>query len=143
MRSNFYPCAHVYTILPPSERNNFDWSLKCICSVFIMQTSDQFSSVGQSSPTLCDPMNCSIPGFPVLHYLPDFAQTHVHWVMVLSSHLILCCPSSTFHLFWVFVCNSFFSSFLAMFSIDWAMCFSLFNLKNVYGLEVVSFISLY
>ena len=28
---------------------------------------------------LCDPMNCSTPGFPVLHYLPEFAQTHVHW----------------------------------------------------------------
>ena len=30
--------------------------------------------------TLCDLMDCSIPGFPVLHYLPDFARTHVHWV---------------------------------------------------------------
>ena len=30
--------------------------------------------------TLCDPMNCSMPGFSVLHYLPEFAQTHVHWV---------------------------------------------------------------
>ena len=29
---------------------------------------------------LCDPMDCSTPGFPVLHYLPEFAQTHVHWV---------------------------------------------------------------
>ena len=29
---------------------------------------------------LCDPINCSTPGFPVLHYLPEFAQTHVHWV---------------------------------------------------------------
>ena len=34
----------------------------------------------QSCPTLCNPMNCSTPGFPVLHYLPQFAQTHVHWV---------------------------------------------------------------
>ena len=31
-------------------------------------------------PTLCDPVDCSIPGFPVLHYLPEFAQTPVHWV---------------------------------------------------------------
>ena len=31
-------------------------------------------------PTLWDPMDCSIPGFPVLHCLPDFAQPHVHWV---------------------------------------------------------------
>ena len=30
--------------------------------------------------TLCDPMDCSIPGFPVFQYLPQFAQTHVHWV---------------------------------------------------------------
>ena len=38
------------------------------------------SSVAESYLTLCDPMNCSTPGFPVLHYLPEFAQTHVHWV---------------------------------------------------------------
>ena len=31
-------------------------------------------------PTLCDPMDCRTPGFPVLHYLLEFAQTHVHWV---------------------------------------------------------------
>ena len=37
-------------------------------------------SVTKSCPTLCDPTNCSKPGFPVLHYLPEFAQTHVHWV---------------------------------------------------------------
>ena len=29
---------------------------------------------------LCDPMDCSMPGFPVIHYLPEFAQTYVHWV---------------------------------------------------------------
>ena len=34
----------------------------------------------QSCPTLCDPMDCSTPGFPVLHHLFEFAQTHVHWV---------------------------------------------------------------
>ena len=37
-------------------------------------------SVAQSCPTLCDPMDCSTPGFPVLHHLPEFAQTHLHWV---------------------------------------------------------------
>ena len=37
-------------------------------------------SVAKSCPTLCDPMNCSTPGFPVLHYLLEFTQTHVHWV---------------------------------------------------------------
>ena len=38
------------------------------------------SSVTQSCPTLCDPMDCSTPGFPVLHCLTEFAETHVHWV---------------------------------------------------------------
>ena len=37
-------------------------------------------SVAQSSPNLCDPMDCSTPGFPVLHHLPECAQTHVHRV---------------------------------------------------------------
>ena len=40
----------------------------------------QFSSVTQLCPTLCDPMDCSMPGFPVHHQLPEFTQTHVHWV---------------------------------------------------------------
>ena len=40
----------------------------------------QFSSVAQLSPTLCDPMNCSTPGLPVHHELPEFTQTHVHRV---------------------------------------------------------------
>ena len=44
---------------------------KLLCSV-------QFSSVAQSCPTLCDPMNCSMPGFPVHHQLLEFTQTHIH-----------------------------------------------------------------
>ena len=40
----------------------------------------QFSSVTQSWPTLWDPMNDSMPGLPVHHQLPEFTQTHVHWV---------------------------------------------------------------
>ena len=38
----------------------------------------QFSSVTQSCPTLCNPMNRSMPGLPVHHQLPEFTQTHVH-----------------------------------------------------------------
>ena len=41
---------------------------------------DQFSSVAQSCPTLCDPMNRSTPGLPAHHQLPEFTQTHVHRV---------------------------------------------------------------
>ena len=50
------------------------------------QWNDQFSilgfhsSVTKSCLTLCNPMDCSMPAFPVLHYLPVFAQTHIHWV---------------------------------------------------------------
>ena len=40
----------------------------------------QFSSVAQLCPPLCDPMNCSTPGLPVHHQLPEFTQTHVHQV---------------------------------------------------------------
>ena len=50
------------------------------------------SSITQSSLTLCDPMDCSAPGFTVHHQLLEFVQTHVHWVSDASNHLILCCP---------------------------------------------------
>ena len=49
-------------------------------------------SAAKSRPTLCDPMGCSTPGFPVHHHLPEPAQTHVHWVVMPSNHLILCRP---------------------------------------------------
>ena len=52
----------------------------------------QFSSVAQSCPTLCDPMNCSTLGLPVHHHLPEFTQTHLHRSVMPSSHLILCPP---------------------------------------------------
>ena len=55
--------------------------------------------VAKSCPTFCDPKNCSTPGFPVLHYLPEFAQTHVHWVSdaIQPSHPVApfsSCPQS-------------------------------------------------
>ena len=46
----------------------------------LLSYSLQFSSVTQSYPTLCTPMDCSTPGFPVHHQLPELAQTHVLWV---------------------------------------------------------------
>ena len=51
----------------------------------------QFSSVAQSCPTLCDPMNRSMPGLPVHHQFPEFTQTHVHWVgdAIQPSHPLL------------------------------------------------------
>ena len=52
---------------------------------------DQFSSAAQSRPTLCNPIDRSIPGFPVHNQLPELAQTHVHWVGVAThpSHHLL------------------------------------------------------
>ena len=57
-------------------------------------------SVAKSCPTLHDPMNCSSPVFPVLHYLLEFAQTHVHWVndAIQPSHPLLSPSASTFNL---------------------------------------------
>ena len=51
----------------------------CCCSIF------------KSCPTFCDPMDYSIPGHPVLHCLPEFVQTHIHWVgdAIQPSHLLL------------------------------------------------------
>ena len=60
----------------------------------------QFSSVTQSYPTLCDPMDCSTPGFPVHHQLSELAQTHVHQVgdAVQPSHPLSSPSSPAFNL---------------------------------------------
>ena len=65
----------------------------------VIETVDRFSSetillllVVQSCPTLCDPTDCSMHGFHIHHQLPEFAQTHVHWVGDAIHHLILCHP---------------------------------------------------
>ena len=81
-----------------------------------MFSSVQFSSVTQSCPTLCDPMNHSTPGFPVHHQLQEFIQTQCIKLVMPSSHLILGHPllllplisssirvfsnESTFHMSW-------------------------------------------
>ena len=70
-----------------------------------------YCSVTQSCPTLCDPRDCSMPGFPVLHYLPEFTQTHVHWIndaiQPSSSVTLFSCPQSvptsgSFPMSWLF-----------------------------------------
>ena len=66
--------------------------------------------LGQTLPPY--PLDCSTPGFPILHYLPEFAQTHVHWVgdAIQPSHL--CCP--LFSLPSIFPSNRVFSKQLAL-----------------------------
>ena len=60
----------------------------------------QFSSVAQSCLTLCDPMNCSMPGFPVHHHLPELFQNHVHCICnaIQPSHPLLSPSSPAFNL---------------------------------------------
>ena len=58
-------------------------------------SSVQFSSIAQSYPTLCNPMDYSMPSFTVHHQLPELTQTHVHWVsdtIQLSHPLSSPCP---------------------------------------------------
>ena len=57
----------------PKYPSTEDW-----IKMWYTQWNIQFSSVTQLCPTLCDPMNCSTPGLPVHHQLPEFTQTHVH-----------------------------------------------------------------
>ena len=69
----------------------FNYKLLCIFHYFsLLLSSVQFSSVAQSCPTLCNPMKRSTPGLPVHHQLPEFTQTHVHWVSdaIQPSHLL-------------------------------------------------------
>ena len=82
-------------------------------SLLLLLLSPQFSSVIQLSPNLCDPMDCSMPGFPVPHQLPELAQIHVHWVSDAISHLVLCHPFSclqTFPASGAFQMSQFFTS---------------------------------
>ena len=65
------------------HRTNSHWQYIYIHSI---------SSVAQSCPTLCDPMDCSTPGFPVHHQLPELAQTHVHWISDAIQPCHLCHP---------------------------------------------------
>ena len=60
---------HIFCVLPSNGK-----------APYTHIRSDQIRSVAQSCPTLCDPMNRSTPGLPVHHQLPEFTQTHVHWV---------------------------------------------------------------
>ena len=74
-----------------SLKNHFSTvgSGHALCS--ILSGVFQFSSVTQSCPTLCDSMDCSTPGLPVHHQLPEFTQTHVRWVVdaIQPSHPLL------------------------------------------------------
>ena len=69
-------------------------------SILVPIVSVQYSSVTQSCPTLYDPMDGSVPGFPVHHQLPELAQTHVYWVhdAIQPFHLLLSPSPPAFNL---------------------------------------------
>ena len=112
----------ICTLWPSDHANN----VHCCCSVT------------QSCPTLCDPTDCSTPGFPVLHHLPELAQTHVHWVVMPSNHPILCCP--LFHLPSIFPSIRVFSNESAL-CIRWSKYWS-FSFSISVGNEYSGLISL-
>ena len=60
----------------------------------------KFSSVAQLCPTLCNPIDCNMPGLPVHHQLLECTQTHIHWVgdAIQPSHLLSCPSLPTFNL---------------------------------------------
>ena len=90
-------CCVVYL---RSWLQSSDLPLTFFCSIFEgFSLPCLVSSVAQSCPTLCDPMNHSMPGLLVHHQLPEFTQTHVHWVDddIQPSHP-LSFPSPSFNL---------------------------------------------
>ena len=60
--------------------------------MMLLKGCTQFSSVAQSCLTLCDPIDCHTPGFPVHHQLLEFTQIHVIELLMPSNRLILCHP---------------------------------------------------
>ena len=86
---------------PLNNNNNFKvFCFPVITMVVTTSSSVQFSLVAQSCPTLCDLMDCSTPGLPVHHQVPEFTQTHVHWVggAIQPSHPLLSPSSPAFDL---------------------------------------------
>ena len=70
----FYCWVFHYMAIPQFQFPIHQYKYLCIVPIF------QFSSLAQSCPTLGDPMDHSTPGLPVHYQLPEFTQTHVHWV---------------------------------------------------------------
>ena len=76
-----FKCFHVYNFPFVTIKATYvDWHVTTI-SILICTLSDYYCcSVAQLYLILCNSMDCSIPGSPVLHHLPEFAQIHVHWI---------------------------------------------------------------
>ena len=88
----FYLLEALFWLLKNKQGTTILGSNKVISESSTHTCLVHFSSVAQSCLTLCNPMNHSTPGLPVHHQLPEFTQTHVHWIVMPSNHLILCRP---------------------------------------------------
>ena len=75
-----FPFSLFFSFLLPPFNFKSGWFILKNVWIFSLTSSVQFSSVSHSCPTLCDPMNSSMPRLPVHHQLLEFTQTHVHWV---------------------------------------------------------------
>ena len=94
----FYPQINHYALIFPATYEPL-WKTALVFTSlpeirllsWCFLTWDSGCSVTQSCPTVCEPMNCSAPGFPILHYLLEFAQNQVHWVndVIQPSHPLL------------------------------------------------------
>ena len=103
----------------------------------------QFSSVSQLCPTLCDPMDCSMPGFPVHHQLLELAQTHVHQVSdtIQPSHP-LSSPSPPFPASESFQMSHFFTSGGQSIGVSASASVLPMNIKGWFPLGLTGWISL-
>ena len=98
--------AFVVTTLYWGRWGTITWFMERIqcddahTQILEQQMAHQLSSVPQLCPTLCDPMDCSMPGFPVCHQLPEPTQTHVHCIgdAIQPSHPLLSPSPPTFNL---------------------------------------------
>ena len=85
-------CDLSFCIEKNSNRILNRWYERDYILFLILKSAQQFSSVTQSSPTLCDPMDDGTPGLPVHHQLPEFTKLMSIELMMPSNHLILCRP---------------------------------------------------
>ena len=117
----------------------------------VLRISIQFSSVAQSCLTFCNPMDCSTPGFPVHHQLPDLAQTHVHWVgdAIQPSHPLLSPSPPAFSSSWClpasrsFPMSQFFTSGAQSIGVSASASILPMNIQDWFPLGWTGWISLY
>ena len=114
------------------------------CSVWGHRESDMTEHIccccsgAQLCPTLCNPMDCSTPGLPVLHHLPEFAQTHVHWVGgAIQPSCPLFCTSE-----YVFILPLFLTGFFFFFYgyLSWGWQFFTFSMLKMFYCLLTSMI---